>query len=36
MGPINGEISMAPMMTAGELSDRPMVAMPYDTATMKA
>jgi hypothetical protein len=28
IGPISGEISIAPMITAGELSSRPMVAMP--------
>ena len=35
IGPINGEISIAPMITAGELSNRPMVAMPPATTIMK-
>ena len=35
IGPISGEINMAPMMTAGEESNRPSVAMAQDMTAMK-
>ena len=36
IGPISGEISMAPMITAAEFCSRPRVAMPQDITIMKA
>jgi hypothetical protein len=35
IGPINGEISIAPITTAGDDSSRPSTAMPADINTMK-
>ena len=35
IGPMRGEISMAPIMTAGEESRRPSVAMAHDMTAMK-
>ena len=36
IGPINGEISMAPMITAAEFCSRPRMAMPQAITVMKA
>ena len=36
IGPISGEISIAPITTAGEESSRPSTAMPADIRIMKA
>jgi hypothetical protein len=36
IGPIKGEISIAPMITAAEFCNRPRAAMPHDITTMKA
>ncbi len=36
IGPINGEISIAPITTAGEDSSSPSTAMPADIRVMKA
>ena len=36
IGPISGEISIAPMMTATEFCSRPSVAMPHAITVMKA
>ena len=36
IGPINGETSIAPMMTAGDDSSRPSMAIPADIAVMNA
>ncbi len=35
IGPINGEMSIAPMTTAGDDSKRPGTAMPADITAMK-
>lgn len=34
MGPISGEISIAPMTTAAEDCNRPRIAMPHDIMVM--
>ena len=35
IGPINGEISIAPMITATEFCSSPSIAMPQDITIMK-
>jgi hypothetical protein len=36
IGPINGEISIAPMITAAEFCSRPSIAIPQDITVMNA